>query len=199
MRNLARLIALSALLLAPAGIAQHTSGHGDASAEHKEAAGHSSLNAWKWANFLILAGVLGWVLAKKGGPFFQSRSEQIRREIAEAEVRRAEAEARSASIDRRLAHLDTEIESLRDVARRQAAAEGERIRAATAAQIAAVQAQAEHEIAAAAKFARQELKRYSAHLAVGLARKRIGERMGPETQDRLVKSFADDLQRARKA
>lgn len=200
--NLARLVVLGALVLAPSAVAQHAQEHGEAasahSGEHGDSGGHANLNGWKWANFLILAGALGWVLAKHGGPFFQSRSEQIRKEIREAEARRSEADARSAEIDRRLANLDTEIESLRETARGQAAAEGERIRAASAAQIAAVQAQAEHEIAAAAKAARQELKGYSAHLAVSLARQRIGERMGPETQDGLVQSFAEGLRRARK-
>lgn len=199
MKRLAGWMIAGGLLLVPAGVAQHGSGHGEGAAEHKEEGGHASLDGWKWANFLILAGVLGWFLAKHGGPFFQSRSEQIRREITEADARRAEAEARSKEIDRRLANLDADIEALRNTARQQVAAEGERVRAATTAQIAAVQAQAEHEMAAAAKSARQELKRYSAHLAVGLARQRIAERMGPETQDGLVKSFAEGLHRVRKA
>ena len=35
-------------------------------AEEKEPGG---LEVWKWANFVVLAGALGYLIGKKGGPF----------------------------------------------------------------------------------------------------------------------------------
>lgn len=197
MKRLARVLFLGVLLLVPLTFAQHSSGEEQATG-HQGSGGHSNLDVWKWANFLILAGAAGWFLVKKGGPFFQTRGEQIRKEIAEAGRLRAEAEARFAEVERRLARLDADIEALRESARRDAAAEGERIRAATGAHLAKIQAQAEQEIAAAGKSARLELKRYSAQLSIGLARRKIAERMSAENQEALVKSFMHGLARVRK-
>ena len=50
------------------------------------------------------------------------------------------------------------------------------------------------EIASAAKLARQELKAYSADLAVQLATRQIRERLTPTTQDQLVDNFVKQLQ-----
>ena len=56
-------------------------------AEEKEQGG---LEVWKWANFVVLAGALGYLIGKKGGPFFAARSVKIRKDIVEAgEVRNA--------------------------------------------------------------------------------------------------------------
>ena len=58
------------------------------------------------------------------------------------------------------------------------------MQAETQAQIAKIQAQAEMQIASAAKSAILELKAYSAQLALELAEKQIRERLDPQTQDR---------------
>ena len=49
---------------------------------------------WKWANFIILAGVLGYFVYKKAGAFFRSRTETIRQGIEEADRLRRDAERR---------------------------------------------------------------------------------------------------------
>jgi F0F1-type ATP synthase membrane subunit b/b' len=50
-------------------------------AEDQEGGG---LQIWKWANFLVLAGGIGYLIGKKGGPFFAARSVKIRKDIVEA-------------------------------------------------------------------------------------------------------------------
>ncbi|MCC6862543.1 MAG: ATP synthase F0 subunit B [Bryobacterales bacterium] len=186
-------IIAAGLLFTPALPAQHEE-HGEQAA-HGES--HSNVDLWKWANFLILAGVLGYFIGKNGGPFFRSRLNDIRKGITDAEQSRAEAEARSAEVERRLANLGSEIEELRRAAREEAASEGERVRLETGRRIAKIQAQAEQEIAATAKAARTELKRYAAELSVGMARQKIRERIGPESQDALVDSFVQGLEKTR--
>jgi F-type H+-transporting ATPase subunit b len=160
-------------------------------AEEKEEGG--GLQIWKWANFVVLAGGLGYLIGKKGGPFFAARSVKIRKDMADAGDVRQDAEARAAEVDRRLANLEAEIAALRAESGKEEEAEAAGFGRHTAAEIAKTQAQAEQEIAAAGKAARLELKRYCAELAVGLAEQKIRARMTPETQDELVRGFVRDL------
>src|SRR5450432_1629886 len=147
----------------------------------------------KWANFLLLAGVLGYMIGKNAGPFFAARSGSIRKDLDESEQKRRDAEARAAAVDARLADLGKEIAALRGESQAEAQAANERMAQHTAAEIAKIQARAEQEIASAGKAARMDLQRYSAQLAVELAERKIRDRMTPETQSALVRSFVHDL------
>ena len=153
-----------------------------------------NLELWKWANFVVLAGGLGYLISKNAGPFFAARSQQIRKEMQEAQEARQQSEARAAEVDRRLASLESEIAALRAESQQEAQAESERLTRHTAAEMAKIQSHAEQEIASAGKAARTELKRYTAHLAVTLAEQRLQARMTPETQDALVRGFVRDLE-----
>lgn len=155
---------------------------------------HGKLEMWKWANFVVLAAGLGYLIGKNAGPFFSSRSLQIRKDMLEAQEARRQSEARAAEVDRRLASLEGEIAALRAESQHEAQAEGERLTRHTAAEMAKIQSHAEQEIASAGKAARMELKRYTAHLAVTLAEQRLQARMTPETQDALVRGFVRDLE-----
>ena len=180
----------------PAG--HETTGHettGHETASH-EGASEGPSPIWAWANFAILAGALGYLIVKKGGPWFQSRSLAIRKGIAEAEEIRREAEASAAEVDRRLAGLQTEIDSLRTNAQREQSAEAERIRQQAAADLARIQGHAAREIESAGKTARLELKRYAAQLAVDLAEQKIRRQMTPEVQAALIERFGRDLDRS---
>ena len=165
------------------------------SAQEKEGGegGGNSNQLWKWANFLVLAGALGYMIGKNAPSFFAARSQQIGKDMAEARTEREAAEARAAEVDRRLANLELEIASLRDRSKEEAQAETDRLAVHTATEIARIQARAEQEIVSAGKAARLELKRHAAELAIGLAEQKIRARMTPTTQDALVSSFVRDL------
>jgi F-type H+-transporting ATPase subunit b len=162
--------------------------------EKEDAAAELRTLLWKSANFIILAAALGYVIRKKGGPFFAARTASIRRGLDEAARMRKEAEARYAETEQRLANIGAEIEGLRERARKEAAAEGERTRQELQRDIAAIQARTEHEIESATKAARQQLRAYSAELALGLAEGKIRERMTPETEGALVGAMVRDLE-----
>ena len=155
---------------------------------------HGEMEVWKWANFLLLAGAIGYYAGKKGGPFFAARTRKIRKELVEADEERTSAEARVAEVERRMANLEAEVAALRSEAQKEEQAETNRFAQQTAAEIAKVQAHAEQEIVAAGKAARLELKRHAADLAIGLAAEKIRARMTPETQDALVRGFVRHLQ-----
>jgi F-type H+-transporting ATPase subunit b len=194
-----RLILALTLMLAP-GLAQSEAGAETARESAARVAGespsegeHGRLELWKWANFLILAGVLGYMISKNAGPFFTARSRQIRKDMMEAEQLRKEAEVKASDVDRRLANLGAEIESLRQESQREEAEERQRIIHQTNSEIAKIQHHAQQEIESAGKAARMELKRYSAQLAVDLAEQKIRARIDANSQDALVAAFVQDL------
>jgi F-type H+-transporting ATPase subunit b len=148
---------------------------------------------WKWVNFALLAGGLGYLIGQKAPAFFAARSKQIVQDMTDAGKLRADAEARAADVDRRLANLETEIAALRGESQAQIEAETQRLKAHAAAEIAKIQALAEREIEAAGKAARTQLRHFTARLAIDLAQRKIEARMTPETQDGLVGGFVHDL------
>jgi F-type H+-transporting ATPase subunit b len=148
---------------------------------------------WAWANFAILAGALGYLIAKKGGPWFAARSLAIRKGIADAEEIRISAEAGAEEVDRKLAGLEADMEALRAEMRREQVAEAKRARKQTEADMLRIQEHAASEIDGAGKAARLELKRYAAQLAIDLAEQKIRRQMTPEVQAALVDNFERNL------
>ena len=155
--------------------------------------GEKDMTGWKWANFAILVVALGYLAAKQGGPYFASRSIEIRKGIEDAAKLRAEADARAAAMEARLANIGAEVEALRKSAREEAAQEADRIRQETQRELAKIQTNTDHEIASALKAAQIELKSYSGQLAISLARSKVRQRMTSNDQDALVRRFVDDL------
>jgi F-type H+-transporting ATPase subunit b len=165
-------------------------GHGQAA----EGGSHELL--WKWANFAILAGGLGYLAYKKGGAYYRARGEAIRRGIEEADRLRAEATARVAEMEERLKNLSAEVESLRQAAHHEMAAENERLRREAEERLRRIQEQAEQEIAAAVKAARREVQARAAELAVGLAAGKIRSMLDAQTDQALVIAYLEELERA---
>jgi F-type H+-transporting ATPase subunit b len=160
-----------------------------------EASKEGSLKMWEWANFLILAAGLGYVIVKQAGPYFAARSARISQDMVESGRVAKEAEARVAEVERRLAGLEAEIAALRAESQKESAAETDRYAKQTTAEIAKIGVRGEQEIAAAQKAARLDLQRYAAQLAVELAGQKIRTRMDPDAEDRLVAGFVRGVDR----
>ncbi|MCU1232348.1 MAG: H+-transporting two-sector ATPase, subunit [Candidatus Solibacter sp.] len=200
MRRLALCLTMAAALYLPTrtGFAQEKkeslAQQADEAGEKAHASEESgSMEIWKWANFLILAGGLGYLIGKHAGPFFAARSAGIRKDMEDSLAQRKAAEASMADVVRRLAHIEADIAALRSQGDRDARTEAERIERHTGAEISKIQAHAEQEIASAGKAARMELKRYAAELAVELAEQKVLARMTPDAQDELVQGFVRNL------
>ena len=148
---------------------------------------------WKWANFLILAGVLGFFINKQAGAYFRNRSEEIARGIKEAAMVKQDAEMRAAQIEKRLAGLGEEVGKLRSAALAEMANELQRIAAESERMVKRLQQQAEQEIELMTKAARHEIRVYSAGLAVDLAEQRIRAGLDSTTQTALANAFIQDL------
>ncbi|HWR49799.1 MAG TPA: ATP synthase F0 subunit B [Bryobacteraceae bacterium] len=174
---------------------EHQAARGESHGEGGHGGGHSASNLgmWKWINFAILAGIIGYAFYKKGGAFFSGRTAEIRRDLDSSAKLREEAEARYADVERRLAKLGDEIAELKQRARTESEAEGHRLRQETERELAKIRSQAEQDIESTATAAQQDLRAYAASLAVALAERKIRERLTPETDAALVGGVAADI------
>jgi F0F1-type ATP synthase membrane subunit b/b' len=148
---------------------------------------------WKWPNFLLLVGLLGYLIKKHGGPLLAARSQQIRQDLEAGEKAKAEAEARAAAVQAKIANLDREVAELRTAAHAGLEAEAERIRREAESELSRIEQHAAVEIVSLGKHARLELRRYAAALALDLAEQKIRSRMSPDTQAALLENFAGDM------
>jgi F-type H+-transporting ATPase subunit b len=148
---------------------------------------------WKWANFVILVGGLGYLIGKHAPAFFESRSKEILQGIADGTKALKDAHSRAAAVELRLAGIQQEIESLRDAARSEMTAESQRIQRETEHHLQRLQAQAAQEITLMTRASRDELRKYSAELALQLAEQRIRTRITKDTQNVLMDAFLGDL------
>src|SRR5262249_43918025 len=126
-----------------------------AAQESSEAASDNT-ELFKWANFLILAGGLAYMVSKTLPPFFRSRTSDIQKGISESQKIKRDAEARASEMDAKLAALGSEIEKFRSSAQAEMEQEAARIREETTRHVAKLQQQAEQEMQTAGKLARNE-------------------------------------------
>src|SRR5436309_9625482 len=71
---------------------------------------------WKWGNFFILFGGLGWYLRKPLQEFLNSRTKAIEEGLASGRQAREAALRKLSEIEARLAQLDKEVKELKDQA-----------------------------------------------------------------------------------
>lgn len=171
----------------------HGAGAAHGEAEHKSSGPAEVSIWWKWANFAILAGGLGFMIAKNAPAYFASRNEEIRKGLEEGAELQREANARTAAMEARLKNLDAEIAELKTKAKADIAAEGHRIEAETQVAVAKLQAHAESEIASAAKFERAQLKTYAADLALKLAEEKLRGQLNTQADAGLIQGFLKGL------
>lgn len=157
--------------------------------------GEAPSQTWKWVNFLVLAGLIAYGVAKNAGPLLKARSYEIRKGIEEAKLVKAEAEQRAAAIEKQIANLAGELDRLRTEARHEMENEAARIREETQKAIARMEENALNEIDSYSKQVSTELKRHAAKLALKLAEEKVKSRVTPLGQTALVQRFVADLRK----
>jgi F-type H+-transporting ATPase subunit b len=149
---------------------------------------------FKWINFAIVAALVIWVFAKKLPPVFRKNAESISSAITKATAAKAEAERQLRDAETKLANLQKEVTALRAEAQQEAAAEAERIRAATLSDEQKIGVAAKAEIEAAERAARKELKDLAAQLAVDGAESVLAKQLTPAAQESLISNFVKTLE-----
>lgn len=165
-----------------------------AAEEGAKAATEHFSEIFKWINFAIVAGLIVWLFARKLPPVFRKNAESIGSAITKATSAKAEADRQLREAETKLANLQKEVGALREEANREAAAEAERIRAATLSDEQKIAAAAQGEIEAAERAARMELKELAAKLAVDNAESLVVKQLTPAVQESLISSFVKTLE-----
>ena len=184
------------VLLPSEGLAQQEpEPHSSAAESHpKEHHVESPLTTvWKWLNFLILFGGLGWYLRRPLRVFLDSRARAIEEGLANARQAKELAFTRLSEIETRLARLDQEIMHLKEQALREAEEERARILESAKLEAQKILDLARREIDGLQKSARLELKAHLARLAVKLAEERLQRSVGPEENKKIIQQFLQTL------
>jgi F0F1-type ATP synthase membrane subunit b/b' len=149
---------------------------------------------FKWIHFLIVAVLAYWVFAKLLPPYVRHNADRISAAISKATAAKAEAERQLKEAAEKLTRLEQQVQQFREQAKKDAAAEWERLRHATQADLEKVGVAAKAEIEAAERAARVELKALAAKLAVDRAESLIAGRLTPALQENMVNNFVHSLQ-----
>ena len=161
-----------------------------------EPSGLDAVTRWKWANTLIFAAALGYLIAKTAPRFFNARSFEIQKAIKDATGLKIEAEFRSSEIDRKMATLSEEVNRLKAVSAAEMEREHQRIRRDTEAEIAHIQHHIEAEMNAFRSIGVRQIRQHTANLALDLAERRLGERLSGSNQDALLQDFVHLVDRS---
>jgi F-type H+-transporting ATPase subunit b len=148
---------------------------------------------FRWLNFAIVFGGLGYLIAKNAPAFFGARARKIGADIAAAAAAKAEADAQLRAAETRLARLDQDTAAMRGEARREFAGETERLRAASHQELERIQQAADAEIQAARRAARLELRELAARLAAESAAELVPQRITAAQRAALLRNFVEGL------
>lgn len=149
---------------------------------------------FKVINFIILAGVLGFLLRKPMKDFFVQRSATIQRELEEGRKALESSEAQLRAMEEKLRRLGEEISALRASAARETDAERQRLRQEAAQEAERILESARVRLEAENRSARLELKIFAAQEALKLAEQMIRERLDDPTRRELVRQFIASLE-----
>jgi F-type H+-transporting ATPase subunit b len=147
--------------------------------------------AFTISNFVILAALVGWFLAKTLPKTFRDRNTTIQKSLVDARTATEEASARLSAVEDRLSKLDEQIAALRAQADKDSALDEQRIKASAEDEKQKILAAAEQEITAATALAHRQLQQYAAELAIDQAARKLI--VTAETDRLLVQDFARRL------
>ena len=147
--------------------------------------------AFTVANFVVLAALIGWLLAKSLPKTFRNRNTAIQKHLVDARTAKEEASVRLNSVEARLSKLDEQIAAMREQADKDSALDEQRIKGHVEEEKQKILAAAEQEIAAATTLARRQIQQYAAELAVDQAARKLV--ISAETDRLLIQSFAQRL------
>lgn len=144
-------------------------------------------------NFLVLVGLLTWIIRKKGNPALAARRAEVEKELAEAKRLRAEAEKRHMETATRLERLDEEMVQIRGDMIRAGEAERDRIVEQAEEKAARMRKDTSFLIEQQVKQLRKELTHQAASAAVIAAQELLQQRTTDADQDQLAEAYLNRL------
>jgi len=154
-----------------------------------EGGGGASELIFQAINLALILGIIVYFARKPAIAFFTDRRQQISGDLDSAAELLSEAEARNSELQRRLIDLQSEIEEIRETARRRAEEESERILAEANKSAERIQTDAAAAIAQELQRAQSALRAEAAGLALELAGRILDEQVGEGDRERLLDEF----------
>lgn len=151
---------------------------------------------FRWLNFIIVFGGMGFLIAKYGGAFFRGNAKEIAASIVQATAAKEEANRELQGVEMKIAQLPQEVTEMREQAARDWAAEADRLRVSGATEIEKINLAAQGELAASERAAQEQLRQMAASLAIQNAAAIVRNRMNAETRGRLFQTFLTELGRS---
>lgn len=142
-------------------------------------------------NSAILIGLILWFVLRTVPKILRKRSENLQKQLVEAQTETAQAAERLSVVEERLSKLGIEVEAIREQMERESASDEKRIQESLEEESKRIVAAAEQEIAAAGATAKRELKKFAAELAVDRAMGRI--HLSEEDDHALIHRFAESV------
>lgn len=158
----------------------------------EEHGGHTAV--FKWINFAILAGGLGFVLRKPLAQFFTQRTGSIQKSLDEGRKALEMAEAQLKTVEEKLKHFEEEMAAFRAAALKDMDEEHARLRQTAAQEAGKIMESVRVQMDVASKQARLELRLYAAEQSVNLAEKMIVGRIDDSHQKLLASQFVARLE-----
>lgn len=144
-------------------------------------------------NFVVLVGLLVWVVRTKVNPMLAARRAEVEKELAEAQMLRAEAERRHLETASRLEKLDQEMAQIRAEMIKAGEAERDRIVSQAEEKAARMRKDARFFIEQQVKQLREDLIDEAANAAVRAAHELLQERTTEADQDQLAEAYLNRL------
>lgn len=155
-----------------------------AEGEHPER--HGSGFIGKVLNFLILFGGLAFILRKPMSRFLMERVDGIKVDLEETRSSRKEKQKNLKNIHNRLKKVAEEARSIKQEAENIGKKDRERILQEASIEAGCLKESAKQDIELLSQFGIQELKAYTAEVAVTIAREKIRKNIRPESQAVLI-------------
>ena len=166
---------------------------------HASAGGHAEEGrnwigfGWRAFNFVVLAGLLYWLMADKVREFFSSRQRDVNTTLQGLTVAKEEAEKKFAEYSARLDKATEEIEGTVDLIRRQGVAEKERIIADAEKAAAKMKDDARKRMDQEMKMARHDLRNEAVRLSVQMAQDTLKQHITATDHAVMVGDYIDKV------
>ncbi len=160
--------------------------------------GHGGAEMWKgWGiktfNFLVLVGLLYWLLASKIKDFFVGRRAEIKEELEKAVERKAEAEKKFREYSEKIDKASTEIDGILEMIKAQGVAEKQKIIDDAEKTAKKMKEDAQARIEQETKKATDELKAQAVDLSVKMAEEILKRSINQDDHKSMVKEYIDKV------
>jgi F-type H+-transporting ATPase subunit b len=167
--------------------AEHGGGHGEG------AKGWVATDTYRVMNFVVLAGVLIFLLRKPVSKTMNDRIKNIQSELEELEAKKADAEKALEENNRKLATLDKEAEQIVEQYIQQGKEAKERILEEARSSADRLEEQAKRNIEHEFESARRRLQEEIIEKAIAKAEEIVKEEISKEDQERLVDEYLEKV------